>query len=337
MKLKQLQKQLRSRKLDACLIYSNDPNFYYLVQERIDDAVLYIPAHGKPSVCINRLGDYNGRFRKRTVTKEKGITWLLKDSGCKTLGINEATLSVKQYKVLKKFCKLRTVNSELTALRLEKTPLELGYIREACKISCKIIRKLFDSFDFKTEEQVRQFLKIGAIREHCEPAFEPVVASASNAAIPHYAGDSRVKKGFLLVDFGVRYRGYCSDITRMAYYKEITNKERQTYSRFLAAQEHAISLCKEGVRFADIEKAVRKMLGKDARYFSHGLGHGLGIEIHEAPWASVKSDDRTGENSPFTIEPGYYHKFGLRIEDTVVLQNGKMRVLTPLTKELIKL
>ena len=154
-----------------------------------------------------------------------------------------------------------------------------------------------------------------------------------NAAIPHHiTSNSELQRGFLLIDFGAKYKNYCADMTRMVFLGKPSKEEVGWYNLLFKSQEDARLAIAEGVKYKDLDTKARKSLGKHEKKFIHSLGHGIGLEVHVNP---VFTNGKIKYNVPFTIEPGIYFpgKFGLRIEDTVIF-NGKLKVLTVASKEL---
>ena len=130
--------------------------------------------------------------------------------------------------------------------------------------------------------------------------------------------------------------GYCSDITRTIYVGRPSLKEKEIYNFLLKIQEEAVKLAANNEKCSELYDFVNESLGKYKKYFTHGLGHGLGIEIHEMPNLTLNSKDRIKNSMIFTIEPGIYlpNKFGIRIEDTILFKN-KPIALTKTTKDLL--
>jgi Xaa-Pro aminopeptidase len=150
-------------------------------------------------------------------------------------------------------------------------------------------------------------------------------------------GKARLKKGFCIIDFGVKYKGYHSDITRTIYLGNPSKKEITLYNLLLKIQKELIKKIKIGERCSQLYKDTLTLLDKYSDNFTHGLGHGLGLNIHELPNLTEKSEDIFMNNMVFTIEPGIYfqNKFGIRIEDDILIKNGKIQILTKIPKKLI--
>jgi len=166
------------------------------------------------------------------------------------------------------------------------------------------------------------------------PSFDTIVAVGPNAALPHHrADDTAVRAGVpIVIDMGANYRGYCSDLTRSFVVGEPDDTFQHIYGIVLQAQEAAIEAAKPGMTGEDIDSVARKVIA-DAGYgdeFGHGLGHGVGLVIHERPMVVPRSQDVVEDGMVFTIEPGIYITGwgGIRIEDIVVMEDGRARPLT---------
>lgn len=218
--------------------------------------------------------------------------------------------------------------------------MEIKKIKKACFISDKIFKQLIKELknkSFKTELDISKFLKQKTKENNCKLAFKSIVAIQENAAeIHHKPNKTKLKKGFLVVDFGVKYKGYCSDCTRTFYLGKPSKKEKEFYNFILLAQETALLYSQPGNYAADLDLLVRTILKDYFRNFIHGLGHGIGKRIHQSPSLKPRSRSILKENQVITIEPGLYfkNKFGIRIEDTIIVKN-KPEILTKTTKKLI--
>ncbi len=174
-------------------------------------------------------------------------------------------------------------------------------------------------------------------------SFPTIVASGERSAMPHGTASAAKlpRRGFVTLDFGVILNGYCSDMTRTVHLGRATEREREAYDAVLAAQENAVAAVSAGARAGDVDEAARSVLreAKLAEYFTHSTGHGVGLEIHESPRIAMAQQALLTSGMVITIEPGIYipGAFGLRIEDTVVVERRGCRVLTPATKAWIEL
>ncbi|MDR0851313.1 MAG: aminopeptidase P family protein, partial [Clostridiales Family XIII bacterium] len=171
-------------------------------------------------------------------------------------------------------------------------------------------------------------------------SFPVIVASGTNSSKPHHVPtDKKLEKGdFLTIDFGVRYKGYCSDITRTYFIGTPTEKQIEIYETVLNAAETAKTRARIGMSGKELDSIAREIIAAKGYgdNFPHSLGHGVGVEIHEAPRISQTGDQILEENMVFTIEPGIYVPGfgGVRIEDSVVLGPDGIRTLTNVPREL---
>jgi Xaa-Pro aminopeptidase len=170
-------------------------------------------------------------------------------------------------------------------------------------------------------------------------SFETIVASGPRSALPHgRASNAPIVSGaFVVCDFGVILHGYCSDRTRTVYVGPATAEARRVYDAVRASQQAAIEAVRPGIKVARIDQAARKTLQQNglAQYFTHSTGHGVGLEIHEAPRVARGQEEILRPGMVITIEPGVYlpGKWGVRIEDMVVVTEQGCEVLAPTQKE----
>ncbi len=212
----------------------------------------------------------------------------------------------------------------------------IDYVKEACRISCEILRDCFDDFNFETEIEVAKWLRKKTREKNCKLAFSPLIVSGDNFLEIHHKSNKTKLNRFVIVDFGVRFKGYCSDVTRMLYKGKPSKKDLELYKLILDLQETALKEIKLGMNCFELDMMIRDGYGKDRKKFRHSLGHGTGKRIHQTPWISPRSKYKFKENDVVTIEPGWYIKNkGIRIEDTVLLKKNKIEVLTDLSKELV--
>lgn len=229
-------------------------------------------------------------------------------------------------------------------LRLIKDADEIATIRRACQISDQAF---LDALDFikpgKTELEVANFLDF-RMRELGASglSFEPIVASGYRSSMPHgVASDKVIASGeSLTLDFGCYYNHYVSDMTRTIHIGQVTDEERQLYDLVLRSNQALIAQAKAGMSYKDYDGVARQVLvdaGYGA-YFTHGIGHGMGLDIHEVPFFH-KPEGQLKAGMVVTDEPGLYieGKYGVRIEDDLLVTETGCEVLTLAPKELIVL
>ena len=172
-------------------------------------------------------------------------------------------------------------------------------------------------------------------------SFDPIVVSGPNSSMPHgVPGDRKLQKGdFITMDFGVLYRGYCSDMTRTVALGYATDEMKKVYRTVLDAQLAGIAASRAGVTGKEIDGAARDVITKAGygKYFGHGYGHSLGMEIHEDPNCNVRNEQPLPLHAVCSAEPGIYlpGKFGVRIEDVVIMEENGCIDITKSPKNLI--
>lgn len=233
--------------------------------------------------------------------------------------------------------------------RIVKTDEEVEFLRKASKLGKQGFKELAKYIKKNGFNQTEEYLHFKAVEKltksgKLDLSFDPIVAINKNAAKPHALPTKKRLKlnDLLLVDAGVKYKRYCSDRTctsnvnfetfnfkREQLFKK--NKEQKIYDIVFKAQQKAISKARVGMKASEIDKLARDVIEKAGygKYFVHSTGHGVGLDIHEFPNINSRSDVIIEDNMVFTIEPGIYlpNKFGVRIEDTVVMKNGKAQIL----------
>ncbi|HEX2264843.1 MAG TPA: Xaa-Pro peptidase family protein [Solirubrobacterales bacterium] len=226
-------------------------------------------------------------------------------------------------------------------LRRVKDEGELAAIAEASELADEVWRwSLERGLAGRTEREVARAAE-ARIREHGgEPSFPAIVAAGPNGAQPHAEpGEREIGRGELVVfDMGAQLDGYCSDGTRTFATGEPGEEARTVYEVVREAQAAALEAIRAGVKGEDVDKVARKVIDEAGHgdRFGHGLGHGVGLEVHEGPRLSLRSDDVLAAGEVVTVEPGIYlpGEFGVRIEDLVVVTDDGLRNLSALPKAL---
>ena len=237
------------------------------------------------------------------------------------------------------------LGSIVAGLRQVKDADEIATMREAAALGCRLFEGIFDVISAgATEVEVALAVEGRARRAGAEGmSFETIVASGARSALPHgrATGAKLPRKGFVTLDFGVMWGGYASDMTRTVHMGRAEREEQDVYHSVLEAQMAAIAAVKPGVAAGAVDEAARSVLRRDGlgEYFSHSTGHGVGLEIHEGPRLAAKQTQVLEAGMVITIEPGVYlpGRFGVRIEDMVLVTKAGCEVLTPATKAWIEL
>ncbi len=281
-------------------------------------------------------------------TMSQWLPAILLETQLNRLGIESDLVSVSVYQSICQVgqgtdnqCQIIPVKGTVEQLRVTKETSELMYMKKAAEIADAAM--LFSQSHLRagiTEKQFAWELE-GFMRQNGSEAmpFEIIVASGTNAASPHaQPSDKPIAAGEpVTIDLGARYNGYCSDITRTFIIEKQDTQFDTIYNIVLSAQLTALSVIASGMVSKKADELIRAMIdiAGHGEHFGHGLGHGVGLEVHEPPRLGTQSDEILSDNMVFTIEPGIYIPGwgGIRIEDTVTLENGKLVCLTHSSKE----
>jgi Xaa-Pro aminopeptidase len=352
MRLREFQKTLAKNRIGLALFFSldgenTDPNLVYFTQYTGFGALAITP---KKAVLVVPLAE-KGRARRTSrirvaATKEKLVKTVKQMimSRPRKIGIDKNRTSVNFYRRLRKELKGRYVDisAECLRLRTRKTKEEIAIIRKACSIADGIMHKTLWNFrHFRTEAEVAAFMANETAKLGLCTAFKTIVASGSNACEAHHEPENGpLRNGFCVIDFGVRYKGYCSDISRTIYLGMPTPKETGLYHKVLEVQQRLIKECRAGRSFIAINKKAHELFGKHSKNFTHLIGHGIGTEIHENPnpkQTPRRPVTRLLAGSVITIEPGIYFdkRLGIRIEDDILITRKGHEVLTKTGKNLL--
>lgn len=270
----------------------------------------------------------------------------LKSTGKKDLYIDYTKTSISEAEEYGELgFSLKDCSKDMVASMKIKSDEELENIKKACAIaeaSLKCVLPLIKEGISELELAAAleaEFKKHGA----SNPSFETIVAFGKNAAVPHHeTGSTKLKNNeCVLIDFGCLYKGYCSDMTRTFFYGKPDKQFKKAYEAVLEAHLAAEKGIYAGIECVAADKIARDILEERGygKYFTHSLGHGIGVNIHEPPALSPKGKGTLENRMVFSIEPGVYldGKFGIRIENTVTLSSGKVVPFMKTTKKLVTL
>ena len=217
-------------------------------------------------------------------------------------------------------------------MALQKTKTEIAAIAKACEITDEIFAEIIGDFRWSTERELMLFIRHEIKKRGLREAFPPIVSGGARAGNEiHPKSTDAVLEGFVIIDFGVRVNGYCSDMTRTIYVGNPTQKDRALYQRVQKAKQAGEKAARVGELCADADAAARLAMGSYKKYFIHTLGHGVGKRIHEKPIIFFKRTEPVFElDSVITIEPGIYipKVAGIRIEDTYLMTKKGPLALT---------
>lgn len=344
-----LQSVFRARQLDG-FIFFNMTNIRYLSGFTGSEGALFIRS-GQDTLFVD------GRYTAQAALETKGIKIIectdkieaiiqaIQKHQLKKIGFENDCTTMDTYKKLSNRLPkgiLTGVSDGLRMFRACKDDTEIAHTKQACHISSYAVHSILHQVKPGwTEKELALQLEIEARHNGADGmAFDTIVAAGEHSSLPHARPtDRKIKKGdFVVIDFGVRYKGYCSDETCTIAFGKLTDRQKNAYQTVKNAHDRALNAVADGIPAADIDKEARSVFGKkDGRYFVHGTGHGVGLDIHEAPRLSAISGDILKQGMVFTIEPGLYIPglWGIRIEDTVLLKKNGCEKLTKMDKELI--
>jgi Xaa-Pro aminopeptidase len=358
--LGRLRQMLREHDVDAVLV-SNPTNSFYLTGFRglePQEREAYALVTPSTTYFITREL-YYGQAPENSVKKDilhfvDVVKEISQEDDIKSIGIEEDNLTVREYRLLREQVGLDTRNVPVKELRLHKTPEEIEHIKEACDAGDKALEYILSKLKTGvTETELRDELEAHMKEMGYEPAFPTIIAFGEHAGDPHYQpeGNTRLEEGSeVLIDWGLTGKeGYSSDSTRTVFYGEPTEEQKRRYTTVQAAQQKIIDHLTEyfsttenrnhgSITGKDVDAIARNHIleaGYPAERFSHGLGHGIGVEVHEPPMLNAVSQDKIEKGVVFSDEPGIYdERGGVRIEDLIAITDNGAEVLTHSPKKL---
>lgn len=330
-------------------LFVSDPlNLAYLTGSREVEGYLLISTKNKPIFFTNfiyqttakKLSDCNLVIAKQAESTFKLVADCAARLKIKRLGFEAQSFNFKQYQKLKFLLTEKKINCLITDglienLRAIKEPDELKLIKKSIQISEEAFQFAREIFEGSMSEkglkiELERFLRL---KGDNEIAFSSIVASGKNTAFPHHcSNETIIGNKFFLIDLGSKYYGYCADLTRVFFCGRMPLLFRKIHDTVRKSQAQAIAKIKAGVRACDVDSTARKIIDKQGwgKYFGHSLGHGVGMAVHEAPRIGPKNTTVLKEGMVVTIEPGIYlnNKFGIRLEDMVLVKKDKSEVLS---------
>lgn len=348
-----LREYLREQELDGVVV-SKLENLHYFSGFTGDDSMLVIGMNTAQLVTDFRYVEQAAREAPdfKVKKQEKGllkrVAEVINEDGLSRVGFEGGSLCYDWHrKIAGQLHDVDFTHSvSLDSLRQVKSQEELACIRRAMEIGDEAFEYILTYIRPGISE-----LDVAAALENCmrqkgsqRPSFDTIVASGKRGSLPHgTATEKLINVGeFVTMDYGAVYKGYHSDMTRTVCMGRADEKQRHVYSTVLKAQELGVSLVQPGASGKEVDRLVRQQIAEAGygRYFGHGLGHSVGLEIHEEPRLSPSSTcEALAENMLVTVEPGIYIPDwgGVRIEDTVAVREGGCEILTHSPKELIEL
>ncbi len=333
---------------NACLVL-DDLTSQYFIKSSLEEGYLVL---ADKKTCFIDARSYLGV--KDNLVKDGIDVKLLKDISdvkdflteikAKNLYLDFSKTTVKAYnEFLLWGFEIKDSSEIISEMRSQKTSDEIDKTIVACEIAEKTLYSALESLKKGiTELELKEIIEEKIIEHGAEgTSFETIVAFSKNSAVPHHKSNgTRLEKDMpVLIDMGAKYKGYSSDITRTMFYGNPPKDFIDRYNLVLKANLTAEKSIKCGDMTDNADGYARDVLEKEglAKYFTHSLGHGIGLEVHEYPFLSPKKKNELKENMLFTIEPGVYFdgEYGIRIEDTVLLTKDGIKRLFTDSKELM--
>ena len=347
----------RAAGLDAVLV-TRLVNVRYLTGFTGSNAALLVPAGADRPVVLCTDGRYTVQAGEQAPdvellierTSAVALAERAAKDGYRTIGIETHDVTVDLQAALAEAAggELVSVKRAVEQLRAVKDDTEVGLLRQACAIADRALAKLIAAGGLRpgrTEREIGRELDARMLDHGADaPSFETIVATGPNSAIPHHRPTDAVLAAgdFVKIDFGALVAGYHSDMTRTFVLAPVAQWQLDLYELVATSQRVGREALSPGVSLKDVDGASRQVIA-DAGYaenFGHGLGHGVGLEIHEAPMLGYGRTGKLTDRVPVTVEPGVYlpGMGGVRIEDVLVVTAGdRARFLTSTTRELLVL
>lgn len=342
-------------KVDAAIILSPS-NKSYLLSTQCDDAGCLVITKNKSYYIIDsRYFEVAQRLKSdkiKVILQDKlfdQIAEILKQDGCKAVCLETSFVSVEDFKIYRKKLEDFEINPTIDAAkyvyesRKVKSQGEIERIKKAQVITDNAFSHILNSIKVgKTEKELALELEF-YMRSHGarSTSFDIIFVAGKNSSLPHgHPSDYVLQNGDLItIDFGADFEGYKSDMTRTVALGSVNDEQKLVYETVLSAQQAALNVIKPGEKCSNIDFIARNVI-KDrgyGQYFGHSLGHSVGIDIHESPNFSPKCDEILKPGMVLTVEPGIYlpGKFGVRIEDMVVITEFGAENITKSDKSLI--
>lgn len=352
-RLNKIEDKLIDLKLDAVII-RGEINRRYLSGFTGSNAYLYISKNTKKLLTDFRYIEQATKQCQDFIVidyikegLENTLNAIIKEDNANNIGFEDSVLTYKEYMELKeglKDIKLEPIGDIVEQIRMVKDQGELKLIKKAASIGDMAFKHIIEYVEIgMTEKEIALELETYMKKNGADKlSFDTIVASGVNSSLPHAEPtDKEIAEGdFVTLDFGCVYKGYCSDMTRTFVMGKASDKQKEIYETVLEAQEKALTAIKAGCIGKEIDKVARDII-TDKGYgdnFGHGLGHSVGLYIHEEPRFSPRDENIFSENIVVTVEPGIYvpDLGGVRIEDLVCVTDKGIINFTSSPKQLIE-
>ena len=344
-RIRKLREKMRKNGIDAAVFLSLEPiddqNIYYFTgfqQERYHSFACYIVAQDKTVLILSGL-DYeraSGKEADEVVKKNAPLHIMLKRYIKKNqvVGIMER---IFPYYLAKKLGRTKDITKIISEMRAVKDSEEIELLRKSCKIANRGIKFIKNNLrEGISEREFALELERFLLKKADEMSFPTIVVSSLRSAQIHpypSFSNQKIKRGLGYIDFGVRYGGYCSDVTVPFSVGKLTEKEKKIVDAALRAYKNSLNILKPGISASKLFSAADKTIKKEGFELKHGLGHGIGLDTHDFPslsQGSAKGINKIKSGMVFTIEPGVYVPGigGCRLENDFLMGKEKFEILT---------
>ncbi|WP_236751666.1 Xaa-Pro peptidase family protein [Acidianus sp. HS-5] len=347
-RVKKLQNMMKEKGIDYVVIGPTSNMFYLtgFTEEQMERPLFFIVGEGTcyflaPKLYEEQLSKYGFEIISYVDGEDAYSKIDIKMNS--TIAIDDQLWSLFTVNLIKKFSPstLLIASTLLKELRMRKDEKELEIMKEGLNIAEKSFMQFLNEIkegdsECKLADKLEEIFKDNGAEG---VSFKPILTSGPNTSMPHLrCTDRKVKRGdIIIVDFGVKYKGYSTDTTRVVSLGKPSGEVENIHDIVLEAQESA-ERAKNGMKGKEIDSIAREIISKAgySQFFIHRTGHGIGIDVHEDPYISQDSEQVIEENMTFTVEPGIYlpEKFGIRIEDMVVMGEKEAYPLNKLRKDI---
>jgi Xaa-Pro aminopeptidase/Xaa-Pro dipeptidase len=346
-RISRIRSQFSGYGIDA-LLFMDMKNIRYLTGFTGSDGALLVDGNRQVLLVDGRY-THQARQEARDADvsecreKVEGIETMLAESDLKTIGIESVTMNVHTWLRLKdkmKRATLKPIPNNMNAMRTVKDETEIACMRRATDISFRAltaVRELIKPGVREKDIALELEFRMGKYGAE-QIGFPTIVASGANSSLPHArAGSRKIERGdVVMIDCGATYEGYHSDETWTVFIENGDDRQKEVYDVVKEAHDRALDKIRHGVPCREVDRAARSVMEKNdlGKYFSHGTGHGVGLDVHESPRISVQSEDVLQKGMVVTVEPGVYipDLWGIRIEDMVLVKEDGYEILTRMPK-----
>ena len=352
-RLKRLREKMKEEELEAMLISSPENRRYFSGFAGSAGYLLVTPSDAVLATDFRYVEQAGQQAPGYTIKRITGrLDWfpeLVEAAGVSNVGFEADDVTVAQHERLMKALdkaglpekvSLTATSTDMDWLRAGKYEDEMALLLRAIEITDRAFEEVAPTIrPGVTEAEVAWAIEKSMREQGAEGlAFDTIVGAGRNGALPHHrADDTVIQDGDpVVIDMGAKYEGYCADLTRTIVVGEPDETFRRVYGTVLEAQLTAEEVVEPGMTGAEVDAISRDIIGEAGHWddFGHSLGHGVGLAVHESPTLGPNSSDSLENDMVFTIEPGIYlpEWGGVRIEDMVILENGRARVLSKASK-----